>query len=149
MAIYDPRSDHDLKKAKTRLTQLVKKGKPFKIEEITKRSLKSNAKLHVLLSYLALELGYTLAYTKLNIWKMKWCRSTFYIEKVNEKNREIYHEVRSSADLTDEEMSHCIGILIEKSLSECNITFPNPNSPTYDSDMIMMQKEIYQNEKYI
>jgi len=149
MAVYNPQSEHDVKKARVRLEQLIKKGKPFELTDIAKRSLKKNAYLHVLLSYLALELGYKMSYVKLQIWKMTWCRDMFWIDVTNEKTGEIYKEVRSSADLSEEEMAHAIGILIEKANSECNVQFPDRNSPTFDNDFIMMQKEIYQNEKHL
>ena len=147
--IYNPKSDHDLKKAERRFKQLVEKGRPFELKEITKRSLKSNSFLHVLLSYLALELGYTLAYVKLNIYKMKWNRKLFYIDMVNEKTGEVYKAVRSTADLNNEEISHSIGVLIEKSFSECGVLFPDKNSTTYDDDLLLMQREVWKNEKYL
>jgi hypothetical protein len=147
--IYNPKSDHELNKARKRFEQLITKGKPFELKEITKRSLKSNSFLHVLLSYLALELGYTLAYVKLNIWKMKWNRYLFYVDTVNEKTGHIYKTVRSSADLNNEELSHAIGVLIEKAFSECGVIFPDKNSDTYDDDLLLMQREVFNNQKYL
>lgn len=147
--IYNPKSDHSTQKARKRFEQLIEKGRPFELKEITKRSLKSNAFLHVLLSYLALELGYTLAYVKLNLYKMKWNRATYYVDTVNEKTGEVYKSVRSSADLNDEEFSHATGVLIEKAFSECGVIFPDKDSETYDDDLLIMQQEVWNNQKYL
>ena len=147
--IYNPQSDYDLKKARKRFEQLIERGKPFELTDISKRSNKANNYLHLCLSYLALELGYTLEYTKLNIWKMTWCRDLFYIEEPNKKTGEMYKRVRSSAELNKEEMNRAIKILIEKASSECGVLLPNPNDRTYQDDFILIQKEVLNNQQYL
>lgn len=149
MAVYNPKSDHDKNKAQKYFDRLMAGTKPFKVEGLGKRSNSQNAILHVFLTYLGLELGYQMEYIKLNVWKMKWCRKMFYIEDFNKKDGLPYYRVRSSKELTVEEMSHAIGILIEKASSECGVIFPNEKSPTFDDDFTMMQKEIYDNDKYL
>ena len=149
MAIYNPKSDHSKKKALARFDKLINGSKPFELTSLAKRSKSQNAILHVFLTYLGLELGYTMEHVKLNIWKMQWNRKLFYVEDFNKKNGESYHRVRSSTELTVEEMTHAIGILIEKASSECGVIFPDKNSSTFDDDFILMQSEIYDNEKYL
>lgn len=149
MAVYNPKSDHDKKKAQIYFNRLMAGTKPFKVEGLGKRSNSQNAILHVFLSYLGLELGYTMEYVKLNIWKMRWCRSMFWIEDFNKKTGDSYHRVRSSTELTVEEMSHAIGILIEKASSECGVIFPDRKSQTFEDDFTLIQREVYNNEKYL
>ena len=118
---YNPKSEFDRKKAQTYFDKLMKETTPFEIVSLKRRSNSQNALLHVFLSYLALELGYEMGYVKLQIYKMKWCRDVFYVDKENKETGELYKVVRSSADLSKEEMQHTIGILIEKASIECGL----------------------------
>jgi hypothetical protein len=147
--IYNAKSQFEANKARKRLEQLIERGKPFELTDITKRSNSQNSYVHLCLGILALELGYTLEYVKLNIWKMTWLRDMFYIDEVNKKTGEIYKRVRSSAELSKEEMSKAIEVLLEKASSECGVVLPNPNDQSYQDDFILMQREIYNNQQYL
>lgn len=146
---YNPKSDFDRKKAQKYFDKLMSGTSSFELTSLKKRSSSQNALLHVFLSYLGLELGYPLDYVKLNIWKMQWLRDMFYVEDFNTKTGESFKRVRSSAELTKEEFSHAIEVLIEKSSSECGVIFPDRKSITFDDDFLLMQNEIYKNEKYL
>lgn len=146
---YNPKSDFDRKKAQIYFDKLMAGTTPFEVISLKRRSNSQNALLHVFLTYLGLELGYTMAYVKLNIWKMRWCRDIFYVEDFNKKTGESYKRVRSSTELTSEEMRHAIEILIEKASIECGVIFPDRKSETFDDDFLLMQNEIYKNEKYL
>lgn len=146
---YNPKSDFDRKKAQIYFDKLMASSTPFELTSLKRRSNSQNAILHVFLSYLALELGCTMGYVKLTIWKMKWNRKMFYVEDFNTKDGSSYHRVRSSAELTKEEMSHAIGVLIEKASLECNVIFPDRQSKSFEDDFIGIQNEIYKNEKYL
>lgn len=147
--IYDPSSDHSLKKARLRFEKLIERGKPFELTDVSKRSTKQNSLLHVFLSILAIESGHTLAYTKRNIWKMRWLRDMFYVEVPNKKTGEMYKDIRSSADLNKEEMNHAIEVLIEMSFREHGVIFPDRNSATFNDDFTLMQAEVYKNQKFL
>jgi len=149
MAVYNPNSEHDVKKARVRFEQLIEKGKPFELTDISKRSLRKNALLHVYLQYLALEMGWTLSYTKQRIWKARWCKEIFVIKRTSEKTGEQFTDIRSSADLNEEEMQKAIDILIEKASLECHVVFPSKTSPTFDNDFVMMQNEVWKNSQYL
>lgn len=146
---YNPKSDFDRKKAQIYFDKLMAGTTPFEVKSLKQRSNSQNAIFHVFLGILGIEIGYPMAYVKLNILKMKWCRKVFYVEEFNKKTGESFHRVRSSKELTSEEMSHVIGILIEKSFSECNVIFPDRKSETFEDDFLLMQNEIYKNEKYL
>ena len=147
--IYNAKSDHDVRKARLRLEQLITKGHPFELTDVKKRSLKANNYLHLCLSFLAVEMGWTLAYTKLRIWKLTWLKDMFLIEKVSHKTGEKFTDIRSSADLNREEMNQAIKVLIEKALSECNVLLPNPSDNSYQDDFVLMQREVYNNQQYL
>ena len=80
---------------------------------------------------------------------MQWLRDLFYVEDYNTKTGESFKRVRSSAELTKEEMAHAIGVLIEKASTECGVIFPERKSSSFDDDFLLMQNEIYKNEKYL
>ena len=147
--IYNPKSDHDKKKAIARFDKLINGTKPFELTSLAKRSLSQNAILHVFLSYLGLELGYTMEYVKLNIWKMQWLRDMFYVEDFNKKTGVAYHRVRSSKELTVEEMTTAIKVLIEKASTECGVIFPERNDQTFEDDFTLIQREVYNNQHYL
>lgn len=147
--IYNPKSQFEANKARKRLEQLIERGKPFELTDITKRSTSQNSYLHLCLGLVALELGYTLEYVKLNIFKMTWLRDMFYVEEPNRKTGEMYYRVRSSAELSKEEMSKAIEVLIEKSSSVCGIVLPNPADKSYQDDFILIQREVYKNQEYL
>ena len=149
MAKYNPKSDFDRKKAQKYFDTLMSGTTPFELTSLKRRSTSQNAILHVFLSYLGLEIGYPLAYVKLQLWKMTWLRDMFYVEDFNTKTGESFKRVRSSAELTKEEMSHAIGVLIEKASSECGVIFPERKSSSFDYDFLLMQNEIYKNQKYL
>jgi len=147
--IYNAKSDHDIRKARLRLEQLISKGHPFELTDVKKRSLKANNYLHLCLSYLAVEIGCKLEYVKVRLWKLTWNRDLFLVKEFSTKTGVEYEYIRSSADLNREEMNQAIKVLIEKALSECNVLLPNPSDNSYQDDFVLMQREVYNNQQYI
>ena len=149
MAIYDPKSELDMAKAKKYLTSLYNRKRPFKIEDLQGRSLKQNKKFHVVIGIIALETGFTPKHIKQKIVKNDWCKSVFYKEKFNIKTGVAYETCVSSKDLSVAEMSKCIEIIIEKAFKLLGIIFPSEDSETKDADWLKMQQEIENAEKYL
>lgn len=149
MAIYFPKSDYERKKAQKRFDHFMEKRLPFKMEGVATRTIPQNAKFHAMIGQIALEMGAPMDYVKLNIVKMKWCRSIFYIEDVVKSTGEVIKYVRSSKALSKEEMSNTIEIIIEKASLELKIVFPDDNSETSQEDWLRMQQEVEKNEKYL
>ena len=149
MAVYQPRTQFEKDKVRRRLEQLIESGDPFELTNIKRRSLSQNNYLHLCLSYLGLELGYSLAYTKLRLLKLTWCKDVFLVDKVSSKTGEKFTDIRSTADLNKEEMIHVIGVLIEKAQLECNVRLPNPTDLTYQDEMQQIAIEVYNNQKYL
>ena len=149
MAIYNGKDSFEVGKAQRRLAQLIKKKALFEIKEITKRSLKQNSYLHLILSFFALELGYPMSYVKLNLFKCKWNKSIFVVDMVSEKTGEKFKFVRSTKDLDKEEMTRAIDTFIEKAALEANIRIPIPSDLLYDDEMTRIALEVFRNEKYL
>jgi len=149
MALYNGKENFEIAKARRRLEQLIKKGALFELKEITKRSLSQNNYLHLILSYFALELGYSLSYVKLNLFKCKWNRKIFVVKKVSPITGEQFTDVRSTADLDKEEMTKAINIFIEKAALEANIRLPIPSDLMYNDEMTKIALEVARNEQYL
>jgi len=149
MALYNGKENFEIAKARRRLEQLIKKGALFELKEITKRSLSQNNYLHLILSYFALELGYSLSYVKLNLFKCKYNRKIFVVKKVSPITGEQFTDVRSTADLDKEEMTKAINIFIEKAALEANIRLPIPSDLMYNDEMTKIALEVARNEQYL
>ena len=149
MALYNGKDNFEVAKSRRRLEQLIKKGALFELKEITKRSLSQNNYLHLILSYFALELGYSLSYVKLNLFKCKWNRKMFVIKKVSPITGEQFTDIRSTADLDKEEMTKAITIFIEKAALEANIRLPIPSDLMYNDEMTKIALEVARNEQYL
>ena len=149
MALYNGKDNFEVAKSRRRLEQLIKKGALFELKEITKRSLSQNNYLHLILSYFALELGYSLSYVKLNLFKCKWNRKLFVIKKVSPITGEQFTDIRSTADLDKEEMAKAITIFIEKAALEANIRLPIPSDLMYNDEMTKIALEVARNEQYL
>lgn len=149
MATYYGKEDFDVKKARRRLEQLIKKGALFELKEITKRSLSQNNYLHLILSFFGLELGYPASYVKLNLFKCKWNKSIFVVDMESEITGEKFKFVRSTKDLSKEEMSKAIDVFIEKAALEANIRIPIPSDLLYDDEMTRIALEVARNGNYL
>ena len=149
MALYNGKENFEIAKARRRLEQLIKKEALFELKEITKRSLSQNNYLHLILSYFALELGYSANYVKLNLFKCKWNRKVFVVKKVSPITGEQFTDIRSTADLDKEEMAKAITIFIEKAALEANIRLPIPSDLMYNDEMTKIALEVARNEQYL
>ena len=149
MAQYLLKDTFKADKARRRLEQLIKKGSLVELREIKKRSLSQNNYLYLCLSFLALELGCSLFYVKTTLFKCTWNRDIFVIKKVSEKTGLEYTDVRSTADLDKEEMTRAIDTLITKASLECNVRLPCPTDLVYQDEMLRIQEEVFNNQKYL
>ena len=104
--LLDLSKQFEANKAETKLDQLIKKG--AKIELIEKRevrSIKQNSYLHAIITIFAIEYGETIEYTKQQIFKAVVNPGIFIYERVNKKSGEIREALKSSSDLTTEEIN--------------------------------------------
>ena len=121
---YDLSLKTDLEKCKARLNTLAQKGAFVEVTDKTKRSTKQNAYLHVLLTALALELGYNLETIKVQIYKAAANKDLFLRQRKGKLGVKKYW--RSSSDLDIQEMTDSIKALKEFA-SQHGIYLPEPH----------------------
>lgn len=145
MAKYDLSKPMRKAQFERRVESLKEKGRFVELKELTTRSLRQNNYLHLILSYYGLEFGYNLSYVKRNIFKMIVNPQIFFIDRVNEKSGEVYRDVKSSAELSKEEM--CIAIDRFKDHSaQGGLVLPDPDNIIYLKEI---SEEIERAKRYL
>lgn len=124
---YNLKNPLEIDQFKDRVTELRNKGAVVELTEKRARSLQANKYLHLMLSKFALEYGYTLDEVKTHFYKIVVNPDLFVRERVDKFSGEIYKYVRSSAELTSEEMSKSIEAFREFWLEEGGYRFPSSN----------------------
>ena len=105
---YDLSNEYEVRKVLLRLNALIKKGVLVELKEQRPlRTLSQNSYLHLLLQVFAMEYGCSLDVAKIDYYKRLCNQDLFEVEKVN-KQGEVVKDLRSSADLTTEEMAQSI-----------------------------------------
>jgi hypothetical protein len=105
---YDLSNEYEVRRVLLRLNTLIKKGVLVELKEQRPlRTLSQNSYLHLLLQVFAMEYGCSLDVAKVDYYKRLCNQDLFEVEKVN-KQGEVVKDLRSSADLTTEEMAQSI-----------------------------------------
>ena len=104
---YDLTSDFQRKAFLSKVDNFLERGAVVELTEKTFRSKNQNNYLHLLIGVVAMETGNTLAYVKEWYFK-KLCNKDLFITSKVDKYVGQIEEIRSSADLTKEEMSMAI-----------------------------------------
>ena len=131
---YNLKSQIDKERFKKRCNELYEQGEFVELKNLKKRSLRQNSYLHLILVYFACENGYDMEHTKQYIFKLECNKETFLIEKVNRITGEQYQTVRSTADLSKEELTTCINRFLNFSLTRYKLRLPEP------SDLVWLQE---------
>lgn len=121
---YDLSQPLDRERFKARCNALFKKGCVVEMTERTFRSGQQNSYLHLLLGVVAMETGVTLDYAKKEYFKLLVNRDIF-VRKTNDRFAGEIEVIRSSADLTKEEMSTALDRL-KRWGAENGMYLPNP-----------------------
>lgn len=121
---YNLKNPLEIDKFMDRVTELRNKGAVVELTEKRARSLQANKYLHLMLSKFALEYGYTLDEVKTHFYKVTVNPDIYIRERVDKFSGEIYKYVRSSAELTSDEMSKSIEAFREFWLEEGGYRFP-------------------------
>lgn len=108
---FNLKNAFELETFRAKVVELENKGAMVELKEKRGRSLNQNAYLHLLLSAFGLQYGYTLDEVKTHFYKLVVNKDIFLREGVDKFTGECYKYLRSSADLTKDEMS--------KSISDC------------------------------
>ena len=129
-----------------KLERLIERKAVVELTEKRQRTLSQNAYLHVLLAYLALRTGNTLDYVKRNYYKIHCNPELFIIEKDDEVLHRRLKTLRSSADLTKEQMSLSIDRLRNWSQFEAEIYLPSAEEGQFLRELEM---QIEQNKQWL
>lgn len=106
--LFNLSSDLDRDRFRTRAAALYKRGSVVELTERTKRTKPQNSYLHLVIGVVAMETGNTLEYTKQHYFKEAANAELFVRTKEDNVLRRQVAILRSSADLSVEEMSLAI-----------------------------------------
>lgn len=128
-----------IQNARTRLEALIaKKARVNITERKPARSLRQNAYLHTCLSYFATQYGETAEYVKTTFFKLH-CNKDIFIRTKKDKTIGEVKYIRSSAELTSQEMNTAIDRFRHWASKEAGIYIPQPE----EQELItLMQNEI-------
>jgi hypothetical protein len=145
--LYNLSNPLDIEQARRRLLMLEKQGACIEIrKKQVKRTLPQNAYLHLILGYFASQIGETLEYVKKFYYKAHCNPDLFVIHKEDR----IYHVkttvLRSSADLTVDEMSTSIERFRNWAANEIGIYIPEAKQ---HDQVLQMQQDVERCKNYI
>jgi len=129
MAKYDLSKLIDRDRDDKRTEALKKKGALVELKSLEKRSLSQNAYLHLILSWFALEFGYSKRFVKLEIFKKLVNPDIFIVDKMNKK-QQYYEDVISTADISKDNKTLAIDRFRDYS-SKAGFYLPEPSDLVY------------------
>lgn len=121
---YDLKSEFQLKAFQSKVEKLLERGAVVELTEKEFRSRNQNSYLHLLIGVVAMETGTTLDYCKEWYFK-RLCNKDLFVTTRADRYAGQVEVVRSSADLTKEEMSTAID-RFKRWGAENGIYMPNP-----------------------
>lgn len=143
--LYDLSNEHQREEFKMRVNEMYKQK--FIVELTRKFPLRSNQQnkyLHLILSWWAIYYGCDKQYSKQHFFKWHCNKDLFLVEKTSKKG-EPYRQLRSSTDLTTEEMTTAIQRFRDFCAYQgCYI--PSPEEHEY---LIFVEREISKNQEYL
>lgn len=144
--LYDLSNELQRVQFELRAKNLAESGKIVELtEKKPRRTSNQNKYLHTLLGYLAVELGCDLEWVKQQYYK-KLVNPELFIREVDDKFLGRIKMLRSSADLTTEEMALSITRLRNWSAQEAGIYLPSAEEERL---IQLMEIEIQRNKEYL
>lgn len=143
---YNLMNPVELQKFRQRCADLQSKGCIVELTEKRPKSLQQLRYLHLMLSYFGLQYGYSLEETKTHFFKLCANRDIFVREGTDKFTGEVYTYLRSSADLTQDEMSKSIDNFRAWSKEEAGFDFPS--SDEYIA-LLHIQHDIQNSQHYL
>ena len=135
----------DRERFQTRFLSLMAKGAIVDLTEKSARSLNQNNYLHLIIGVVAMEVGETLDYAKAEYYKRHVNGDLFIVSKRDRLLGTDRQWLRSSAELTAEEMSLSID-RFKKWAAEQGIYLPEPG----DRELLLqIQYEIDKQRRYL
>lgn len=144
--IYNLSNELHRENFKSRVNSLFKQKKIVELSEKKPvRTIRQNRYLHLLLSFFAYQTGNTMEWVKQKYFKVLCNKDIFVRERDDEYMGSVQY-VRSSADLTTDELTLAIERFRNWSSESAGIYLPSPN----EEDLLtLMDAEVEMNKKYI
>ena len=143
--LYDCSNPLDRENFLARANLLASRGEIVSLSAKRQRTLRQNSYLHVILEYFACQYGESPGYVKREYFKILVNPDIFVINK-NDRFRGTVYDVRSSADLTTEEMTTAIERFRNWSSKEAGIYIPTAEEGAV---ICQMELEIARNKKFV
>lgn len=143
--LYDCSNPLDRENFLARANLLASRGEIVSLSAKRQRTLRQNSYLHVILEYFACQYGESPEYVKREYFKILVNPDIFVINK-NDRFRGTVYDVRSSADLTTEEMTTAIERFRNWSSKEAGIYIPTAEEGAV---ICQMELEIARNKKFV
>lgn len=143
--LYDLSKDIDISRVNKRITQLISKGSLIDLTEKKDASPSTLSYLHLLLGYLAMEVGDSIEYVKVQYYKIECNRDIFISEKEDPYLGKVRY-IRSVNSLTQEEMRLSIERLRDWSSQKIGLYLPLPNEDKFIREIMT---EMSKNKQYI
>jgi hypothetical protein len=128
--LYDLRNPLDRERFKRRCNALFEKRGIVDLSEKTQRSSQQNKYLHLLIGYLAIETGNSIDYVK-EIFYKRTANKELYVREKDDGILGKVEYLRSSADLSKEEMTLSIDRLRDWSSQVAGIYLPAANEQEF------------------
>ena len=128
--LYDLRNPLDRERFKRRCNALFEKRGIVDLSEKTQRSSQQNKYLHLLIGYLAIETGNSIDYVK-EIFYKRTANKELYVREKEDGIPGKVEYLRSSADLSKEEMTLSIDRLRDWSSQVAGIYLPAANEQEF------------------
>ena len=144
--IYNLSNPHDVERLTAWVKRMIERKEVVEAKKKdVARTLKQNSYLHLIISYFASQYGCGADEAKIDFYKRACNRDLFERERTN-KRGEVKTYLRSSADLTKEEMSLSIDRFRFWSVSVAGIYLPSKE----DGEMLTYAlQEIERNKEFI
>lgn len=144
--IYNLSNELHRENFKSRVNSLFKQKKIVELSEKKPvRTIRQNRYLHLLLSFFAYQTGNTMEWVKQKYFKVLCNKDIFVRERDDEYMGSVQY-VRSSAELTTDELTLAIERFRNWSSESAGIYLPSPN----EEDLLtLMDAEVEMNKKYI
>lgn len=122
--LYDPKDPLQRENARLRFEKLMSGQNPFELTGKRQRSLSQNSYLHVIIAYFGALTGNDAGYVKRMYFKLH-CNPDLFVREKDDPLMGKVRVLRSSRDLTGEEMTLAIDRFIGWAAQEAGIYIPS------------------------
>lgn len=143
--IYNTSNKIEADRVRKRLDSLIGSGKVVELKAKDFRSLNQNNYLHLLLGYVAVETGLSVDYVKQVYYKSHLNKDIFEYKSINNITGEEYVLLKSTSDISTDDMSLSIQRLRNFASEELGLYLPEPHEDGFLKDIAI---EIQRNKQY-